>query len=286
MTAPHTLAFIGAGRLGRSLALAAARAGYTVAAAASRTPAGAAALCAAAGGSPCAAPAEAAARAPLVILAVPDDVIAAVAAAVPWRPGQVVLHASGALDSSILAPVRAAGAAAGSLHPFQTLVRPEDGPERLRGATFAVEGDPAAVAAGEALARALGGQPFRLAPGAKALYHAAAVCASNYAVALAAMARQLWVTAGLPAEAALPAVLPMLQGAVANLGALGIEGALTGPIARGDAGTVARHLAALARAAPDLLPAYRALGRLALGLRPDDPALRLLLAEPGGGPHG
>lgn len=263
------LAIIGAGRLGRALALAAARAGYPIAAAASRSPASAAALCAEAGGVPCATAAEAARLAPVAVLAVPDGAIAAVAAAVPWQPGQVVLHTSGALDSSVLAPARAAGAAAGSLHPLQTLVRPQDGPALLRGATFALEGDPAAVAAGHALAEALGGRPLVLAPGAKALYHAAAVCASNYVVAVAAMAERLWAAAGLPPSAAMPALLPLLQGAVANLGALGVRGALTGPIARGDTATVARHLAALAEKEPDLLPAYRALGREALRLAPD-----------------
>lgn len=281
---PHDLAFIGAGRLGRALALAAAQAGCTVTAAASRTPAAAQALCAAAGGEPCATPAAAARRAPVVIITVPDGAIAAVAAEIPWQPGQVALHCSGALDSTVLAPARQAGAAAGSLHPLQTLVRPEDGPRLLRGATFAVEGDPAAVAAARALVLALGGHPFELAPGAKALYHAAAVSASNYVNALAHMAERMWAAAGLPPDAALPALLPLMQGALANLAALGAAGSLTGPVARGDASTVARHLAALGGRAPDLLPAYRALGLLALDLRPDHPELRRLLtgkeAEP------
>lgn len=273
-----SIAFIGAGRAGRALALAAVRAGYTVAAAASRTYASAASLCAEAGGTPCATPAEAARQAPLVVLAVPDSAIATVAEAVKWQPGQVVLHTSGALDSGVLASARAAGAAAGSLHPLQTLVRPADGPALLKGAAFALEGDPPAVEAGRALAEALGGRPFVLATGAKPLYHAAAVSVSNYVTALAGMAEQLWAAAGLPPEAALPALLPLMQGAVENLGALGVRSSLTGPIARGDAATVARHLAALAERAPDLLPAYRALGLQALNLAPSaNPEIERLL---------
>ncbi len=283
MLPTRDLAFIGAGRMGQALAVAAVRSGYTVTAAASRSAASAAALCAAAGGRPCATPAEAAALAPVVVLTVPDGAIATVAAAVSWQPGQVVLHTSGALDSAVLSPARAAGAAAGSLHPLQTLVRAEDGPALLRGATFALEGDPAAVAAGRALAEALGGHPLELAPGAKVLYHAAAVCTSNYIVALAAMARRLWAAAGLPPADAVPALLPLMQGAVTNLGKLGVEQALTGPVARGDTATVARHLQALAEQLPDLLPAYQALGLEALNLGPGHPDLQRLLASPPGG---
>lgn len=274
---PQPLVILGAGRLGRALAFAASRAGWPIAAAASRSAASAAALCAESGGTPFAAPEQAARAANVVLLAVPDSAVAAVAAAVPWRPGQVVLHTSGALGSEALAPVRQAGGVAGSLHPLQTVARPEDAPVLLRGATFALEGDPEAVATGRELVLALGGNPLVLAPEAKPLYHAAAVFASNYVVALAAAAEELWAAAGLPREAALPALLPLMQGAVANLGALGTSGALTGPIARGDAETVARHLRALGQAAPALLPVYRALGNVALSLRAPDPLVEQLL---------
>ncbi|WP_284209310.1 DUF2520 domain-containing protein, partial [Chitiniphilus shinanonensis] len=116
----------------------------------------------------------------------------------------------------------------------------------------------------EALAQALGGQPFRLAPGGKAAYHAATVVASNYLVTLAALAQQLAAQAGLDTDAASAVLGPLMRQTLDNVLALGPAAALTGPIARGDAQTVARHLAAIDD--PLLEAAYRTLGLATLPL--------------------
>ena len=138
-------------------------------------------------------------------------------------------------------------------------------PQRLRGAFAGLEGDDRALDAGEQLAGALGMHPVRLAPGGKAAYHAGAVIASNYVVVLASLAEGLARRAGVPPAEARALYLPLMQGTVANL-ALGPASALTGPVRRGDAATVRRHLAALA---PEDRALYRALGLVALGLARD-----------------
>lgn len=267
--ATFALAVIGAGRAGTALALALCRQRWPVVAVASRTPASAERLARLTGAQACHDAAAAARQAEAVIIATPDAAIAAtaadLAAAGGLRAGQVVLHLSGALDSSLLAPARSVGAAAGSLHPLQTLPDGERGATLLQGCYFGIEGDPLAVAAAAAMARAVGGTPLPLPPGSKPLYHAAAVAASNYICATAHLAAALWTRAGLPRPLALPALLPLLQGAVANLERLGLPAALTGPIERGDAATVRRHLAHLDRDSEVAL-AYRTLGVLALQL--------------------
>jgi len=279
------------------VAWAATRGGYTLTAAWSPSGTSARRLCRESGGRPAGSAAEVAlgsgppagsgteAAAPLLLLAVPDGEIAGLAAALAacrLRPGQVVLHASGALDATVLAPLKAAGAAVGSWHPLQSLTgAPRRSAALLRGARVALEGDAAAVAAGRELTLAVGAVPMPLPAGAKPLYHAAAVFTANYLVALAAAAQRAWSAAGLEPEAALPALLPLMQGALAHLQGQGLPGALTGPIPRGDAGTVALHLQALAERAPDLLPLYTALGREALRLAPSARIADLLQAREG-----
>ena len=244
----HPISIIGAGRMGRGLAIALERTGAEVALLTrSRRP-------------------EETRHAGLVLLAVPDDTILSMAAelakegAVSAR--QVVLHLSGLLDRRALEPLTATGAGLGSFHPLQAIAEPSAAPELLAGSFAGLEGDGLALAAGEWLAATLGMRPVRLTPGAKPAYHAGAVVASNYAVVLADMAERLARQAGLSAVDAAAMYLPLMQGTVANLTG-GSIAALTGPIRRGDAATVRAHLAALAPADREL---YRQLGLAALRL--------------------
>jgi predicted short-subunit dehydrogenase-like oxidoreductase (DUF2520 family) len=242
------VAIIGAGRMGRGLRLALQEAGVDVTLLdRTRRP-------------------EDTLRAALVLIAVPDDAIGAVASdlargrAVGER--HVVLHLSGLLDRGALRALGATGAALGSFHPLQSIADPSTASARLRGAFAGLEGDDRALDAGERLAGALGMHPVRLAPGAKAAYHAGAVIASNYVVVLASVAEGLALQAGVPPAEARALYLPLMEGTVANL-VLGPASALTGPVRRGDAATVRRHLAALAPGDREL---YRALGLVALSL--------------------
>ena len=183
-----------------------------------------------------------------VLLAVPDAAVPDVAdrlARLPLPPEVPVLHLSGSLEMDALAPLARAGHSVGGLHPLCAVADPVEGAERLRGAAFGVEGAGAARALAERIVRAAGGTALELAPGSRAAYHAAAVFASNYVVALLAVAERLMESAGIPAERARPALAGLAAGAVENVRDGGPAAALTGPVARGDAETVARHLARL-----------------------------------------
>ena len=203
----------------------------------------------------------------VVVLAVPDDAIAPLARALARTPaigaGQVVLHLSGLLGSAALEALSVSGAALGSLHPLQTLVEPALAPEHLRGAWAAVEGMPRAVAVAERLARDVGLHPFRVRAEDKPRYHAGAVFASNYFVVVEAIAHDLLRSAGLSDADAWAALTPLVRGTLDNLGRQNPLDALTGPVARGDAATVTRHLDGLTGIDRDL---YRQLGRVALDL--------------------
>ncbi len=260
--------FVGAGRLGTALARALAAAGWPVVALASRTPASATRLARQLPGAHAVATAqEVAARADLVFLTVPDAAIAAVAEAVAWRPGQAVVHTSGADALAPLAAARRQGALVGCLHPLQTFAAPAADPlAPFAGVTCALDGDAALLPRLEALVAALGARPLRVPPEARALYHASAALAANALVTLLHLAASLWKTFGIDERTATAALLPLARAAVENVATQGAGAALTGPIARGDAGTVARHRAALAATRPDLLPAYDALASATVAL--------------------
>lgn len=192
-------------------------------------------------------PADAAARADWVWLTVPDDAIAATAAALPWAPGQLALHCSGATPLAALAP---APAVAG-FHPLKLLA----GDAGLAGVHVGIEAGAAHRPALEALAHALGLMPLCLpspmGAQARAAYHAAANLAASGVLAVLAEAGALWSAAGLAGDEALAALLPLTRGALDTAAARGLAGAVSGPIARGDAGVLERHLDALAAAGLD-----------------------------------
>ncbi|MEO6066786.1 MAG: Rossmann-like and DUF2520 domain-containing protein [Gemmatimonadales bacterium] len=186
---------------------------------------------------------------PLVVVAVPDDAIADVAAelvrAGAITSAHVVLHTSGACDRTALAPLAGTGAALGSFAPVQTVADPATAAERLRGAYAVIEGDAAAVASGHRLAEALGMHAAEITSAAKVAYHAGAVLVANLGTALFAMAERVAVEGGVPPALAAKLYLPLWQGALTNVEAMGAVGALTGPVRRGDVETVRRHLALL-----------------------------------------
>ncbi|OLB04400.1 MAG: hypothetical protein AUH06_12030 [Gemmatimonadetes bacterium 13_2_20CM_69_27] len=258
---------IGPGRAGVGLALALARAGYTVRLHGRRKKAVPKPLELTVGPADVAPPPAWLSQAGVVILAVRDDAIPPLADALARgggvRPEHVVLHLSGVQGQEALGSLVPSRAALGSLHPLQTIADPERAPERLKGAWAAVEGMPRAVDAAERLARALGMRPFRLTGKTKAIYHAGAVFASNYFVVVEAVAQRLLRHAGLSEVEAWQALRPLVEGTLENLLHEQPKDALTGPVARGDDATIRRHLASLTK---DDALLYRALGRAALEL--------------------
>ena len=210
-------------------------------------------------------------QAEVLLLTVPDRLIGTVAAVIASEAqkaaadeataeakplaGKVFLHCSGSLGLAELAPLQQAGAHVGSLHPLQSFA---GGATQLAGVYMAVDGDEAACQAAIALANALGGHPFRVPAAERAAYHAAACICSNYAVAVEALAQRLMSRWLGDEAAAWQALLPLFKGTAANLEATtSPRTALTGPIARGDATTVARHLAVLPA---ELVDVYCSLG--------------------------
>lgn len=208
-------------------------------------------------------------RAGVVVLATPDAAITEVAVSVAeldvLSPAHVVLHCSGLLDRTALDPARPSGAALGSLHPLMAVTSSAAvAVERLRGAFAGIEGDARAEEAAERLARMAGMSPVRIPAAAKPAYHAAAAMTSNFTVAVYDAACRVAVHGGVPESLARQIYLPLLRGTVENLETEAPSVALTGAIRRGDAATVAAHLAAVGSG--DLRRLYLELGWATLAL--------------------
>ena len=281
-----TFAVVGAGRLGTSLALALRNAGADLVGYTCRTSAGvsrAAAVLGIHGSADI--PALVRVHAPAVdlyVLSVPDTALEGVArelaealgaarSQMDRDPRIAVMHTSGATSTAVLATCADQGCLTLSFHPLQTFSDPAIGADRMAGATVAVTPGPGddleeAWRLGERIAGAIGVAAFRLGEEHRVLYHTAATMASNYLVTLAHVAENLLCAAGFPREAALPALLPLMGGALGNLTTQGSVAALTGPLSRGDTGTVAAHLSAIARDFPTRSMLYRELGLATLDI--------------------
>jgi predicted short-subunit dehydrogenase-like oxidoreductase (DUF2520 family) len=253
--------FIGAGTTGTALAVRLSQKGCPVVAVSSRTLSSAQKL---AGLVPdcrvCYTAQEVAEAAELVFVTTPDDVIAQVCGEVQWREGKRVVHCSGAHSVDVLEPAKKLGAAVGSFHPLQTFADVGQALQNLPGSTFALEAEEPLLATQKELTRLLNGNWVVLKPGDKVLYHAAAVFACNYLVTLVKLALDLWRNFEVPSKEATRALLPLLAGTISNIDNIGLPDCLTGPIARGDSGTIERHLSALEAKYPALLTTYKELG--------------------------
>jgi len=209
----------------------------------------------------------------LIILAVPDDSIAPLAASLRMYSGQAMVHTSGALGAEVLAPAMAAGTQIGAFHPLVAFADTERAVLALHGATVAIEGDDQLAGMLADMAEAVGATAVRLAEGSKAAYHAAAVLAAGGFVALLDAIAELGRVAGLDEAGSLTVYGPLIEGTLGNARALGIRAALTGPMTRGDVGTLVAHLATLRAHAPGVLELYVAAARREIELAEDRGAL-------------
>jgi predicted short-subunit dehydrogenase-like oxidoreductase (DUF2520 family) len=257
---------IGAGRAGTALGAALARAGHTVVAASAVSDASVHRARAAFPGAVITDPGQVLRRADLVLLTVPDDVLPGlisglVATGAPVQ-GRLLAHASGRHGLAVLEPAARRGGLPLALHPVMTFTGRSDDVDRLSGTCFGVTAPEVLRPAAEALVIEMGGEPVFISEENRDLYHAALAGAANHLITLVAEAADLLKAAGVANPARL--LGPLLSASLDNALRLGDAG-LTGPVARGDAETVAAHVAALGAAesaSPAAIAAYIAMARL------------------------
>ena len=243
-------AIIGAGRLGTSLASVLTRRGWILKAIADRDASSARESRKIVGrGTATMDILRAGREARVLFICVPDDAVAGVVRKLA-RPemdwsGKVVFHTSGLLAAAVLDPLKKRGASIASLHPVRSFPRKKNTRRPFRGIFWGVEGDKEAVAAARRMVRTTGGHTFHIGEKDKPLYHAACSLASNAFVSLEGAATTLLQTLGFGPRQARSILLPLVQGTLQNVKDFGVEAALTGPISRGDARTVRKHLEAL-----------------------------------------
>lgn len=234
-------------------------------------------------------PAEVARHADIVLLAVPDDAMASVAASLDARPGTIVAHLSGVHPADVLRGALAPGVAVGAFHPLVAFADVTRATEALDGAFVMIDGDPPAVEVLRSIAEVLGAHPVRLAGDpaeastAKAAHHAAAVLAAGGFIALLDAIVELGRVVGLDEATSVEVYGSLVRQGLANAAGLGVADALTGPVPRGDVGTVRAHLAAIDGVAPDVRETYLAAARRQVAIAgrrglPDTAAATELLA--------
>ena len=258
-----TIGFVGAGVLGSGLALALNAAGWRVTAIASRSHASAERAASLIDGCTALASAQQVADScDLVFITTPDSAIAEVSGAVTWRAGQGVAHCCGAASVELLDAAANAGAAVGAMHPFQTFAAiegPDQAAERLQGVTFAIAATGWLAEFLPNLAESLGGRGIEIPDGMRPLYHASAVLSCGYLSTLLDAAVGLWQSMGFTEEDGVSAAVPLARATIEAIERQGPTNAVTGPVVRGDADTVAAHLELLSQHAAHLLPLYRQL---------------------------
>ncbi len=195
-----------------------------------------------------------------VFITTPDDVIGQVASEVNWQPGRTVIHCSGANSTAVLRPAKQAGCHVGCMHPCNTFASIQQSLENLPGSTFTLEAEEPVLGDLKGFAQSLNGRWMPLQEKDKPLYHASVCIACNYMYTIISMATDLWKHFDLSQADATTAFMPILSGTLNNIENVGFPGCLTGPIARGDVGTIQKHLAALEQHEPSMVPLYKALG--------------------------
>ena len=266
------IAIIGLGKTGTAIGYLLRQAGYPVVAVASRSQASLRNRISYTGGTAFTADAaaEAAALATCIFITTPDDTIAAVCRAIVQKggikPGDKVVHTSGAGGLDLLESARQVGAKAASIHPLQSFADIEGAIRNIPSSTFGITADDDLREWSSGLVRELGGIPVEVPEAAKPLYHTAACMASNYLTTLIHTVEEIYLSLGLNRDEAVRAFWPLVNGTLKNIEAQGSVQALTGPISRGDAGTIEQHIRVLNETLPDYLPAYCAMGLLTVEL--------------------
>ena len=275
----RSVSIVGAGRLGRMLGRGLRRLGWRIGPVVTRTAATARAAVRAIGaGTPYSTLTRDVIDADVILLVTPDDVLAEVASKLAIVAGgncrgKVILHASGALDSSILRPLARCGAAVGSVHPMQTFTKRSQ--PSLKGVTFAIEGEPRALRTASVIACNLGGVPVIVTSSNKPAYHAAGTLVAGHVLALTEAAAQVLIKIGFTRRHAVQTLLPLMRQMLDNFEKHGPRAAWTGPTARGDHATVKKHRDSLRRYPREFGDSYATLVRLSARVLAKNPARTL-----------
>lgn len=260
----ETFAIIGLGKVGSSIGCLLKQAGYNIVAVVDQSEETLRKNIVYTGGKPFSNPSEIDVDAACFIITTGDDQIQKACEELSPRlkADSVVIHMSGAGGLDLLRPARRAGAKTGSIHPLQTFSDIETAIGSLAGTVYGITVDPDLENWANRLVRAIGGVPFFVDNRDRALYHAAACIVSNYFVSLMYMAEEIYRILGLDAKEARRAFWPLLMGTLHNIEQKGSVPSLTGPIARGDLGTLEKHLEAIRDQMPSLLSVYGELGKI------------------------
>lgn len=264
MAATERFAILGPGKAGTAVGHLLKKAGHEIVAVAGRRLDAARRAVSYTGGAATTDFAEAARGADCILITTSDDAIETVCRNVSeaggFHAGSRVVHTSGVGGLDILRPASRRGARVGCIHPIQTFADVESAISKIPGSTFGVTADEDILTWADRIVEDLGGRPFHVSAEDKPLYHAAACMASNYLVTLMFLVEEIYGRMGLSREDAHRAFWPLVKGTIANLESKGTIPSLTGPIARGDGGTVRKHLRGFRKRFPEMTKLYREMG--------------------------
>lgn len=259
-----SIAIVGLGKVGTAVGHLLRSAGYEIAAVADPSAAALERGAGYTGGIASNSPLQAALAAQAIFLTTPDDAIEPVCGEIArgggFGPGKRVIHMSGAGGLGLLEEARVSGARVATIHPLQSFVDIEGVIRSIPGSTFSITADGEMRDWAVGIVRDLGGLPFFVADADKPLYHAAACMASNYLVTLMNLVEGIYRHLGMEGDEAIRSFWPLVRGTIGNIEVRGTEQSLTGPIARGDIGTIRGHLAVLGEKMPHILSLYREMG--------------------------
>jgi len=264
-----TFSVIGAGMVGTAIGFLLKKAGHDIAAFADLSAAHLKRAQAYTGAKGFRHPAQAVNQADCILITTPDDRIGSVCEEIVSASsvtGKKVFHMSGAGGLDLLESAARAGASVASIHPLQSFSSIDGAIQSIPGSYFGVTASPGAKKVSADIVRDLQGIPIPITPAQKPLYHAAACIASNYLVSLMSVVESIYLSIGFSQKDARKAYLPLVYGSLKNIERQGCSSALTGPIARGDSGTVQKHIKAMACHLPDFSSLYADMGKVAVKL--------------------
>jgi predicted short-subunit dehydrogenase-like oxidoreductase (DUF2520 family) len=259
----NNFAIIGAGMVGTAIGFLLTKAGHKVIAIADKSPAALKRALPYTGGKAFRKPLEAVRKSDCILITTPDDVISSACKEISLcasLKGKFIFHMSGAGGLDLLEPAKKAGAAVASIHPLQSFSSIDQAIKNIPGSYFAITADKKDQTTAKNIVRDLGGIPFFISSDQKPLYHAAACIASNYLVSLMNTVESIYQAIGMNEKDARKAYLPLVYGSLKNIENSGSISSLTGPIARGDFGTIKKHMTAINKNLPQYSSMYSSLG--------------------------